>query len=155
MLWSQTAWPEKLRQQAGRGGEGGRRANRDLDAICALFEIAARSEEVSGLRGVTGFLAEVEGQQIPADPLRESELRGSAVRVLTAHRAKGLEWDLVVVAGVQEGRWPDVRRRGSLLEPDRLGRHEVLPAVPDARPGLRRSGGSSTSHALAPAPGSW
>jgi superfamily I DNA/RNA helicase/RecB family exonuclease len=132
LLWSQTAWPEKLRQQATRGGEAGRRANRDLDAICALFEIAARSEEMSGLRGVTGFLAEVEGQQIPADPLRESKLRGAAVRVLTAHRAKGLEWDLVVVAGVQEGRWPDVRRRGSLLEPDRLGRHEVLASVPTA-----------------------
>ena len=81
---------------------------------------------------MTGFLAEVEGQQIPADPLRESELRGSAVRVLTAHRAKGLEWALVVVAGVQEGRWPDVRRRGSLLEPDQLGRHEVLAPVPTA-----------------------
>jgi superfamily I DNA/RNA helicase/RecB family exonuclease len=132
LLWSQTAWPERLRHQASRGGEAGRRANRDLDAICALFEIAARSEEVSGLRGVTGFLAAVEGQQIPADPLRESELRGSAVRVLTAHRAKGLEWDLVVVSGVQEGRWPDVRRRGSLLEPDRLGRHEVMAAVPTA-----------------------
>ena len=132
LLWSQTAWPEKSRQLATRGGEAGRRANRDLDAICALFEIAARSEEVSGLRGVTGFLAEVEGQQIPADPLRESELRGSAVRVLTAHRAKGLEWELVVIAGVQEGRWPDVRRRGSLLEPDRLGRHEVMAPVPTA-----------------------
>ena len=132
LLWSHTAWPERLRQQAGLGGETGRRANRDLDAICALFEIAARSEEVSGLRGVTGFLAEVEGQQIPADPLRESELRGSAVRVLTAHRAKGLEWDLVVVAGVQEGKWPDVRRRGSLLEPDQLGRREVMAPVPTA-----------------------
>ncbi|HJQ86191.1 MAG TPA: ATP-dependent DNA helicase [Propionibacteriaceae bacterium] len=132
LLWSQTTWPERLRQQAGAAGEAGRRANRDLDAICALFEIAARSEEVSGLRGVTGFLAEVEGQQIPADPLREGELRGSGVRVLTAHRAKGLEWDLVVVAGVQEGRWPDVRRRGSLLEPDQLGRHEVLAPVPTA-----------------------
>jgi superfamily I DNA/RNA helicase/RecB family exonuclease len=132
LLWAQTAWPERLRQQAASGGQAGRRANRDLDAICALFEIAARSEEVSGLRGVTGFLAEVESQQIPADPLRESELRGSAVRVLTAHRAKGLEWELVVVAGVQEGRWPDVRRRGSLLEPDQLGRHEVLAPVPTA-----------------------
>jgi RecB family exonuclease len=132
LLWSQTAWPERLRQQAGLGGQAGRRANRDLDAICALFDIAARSEEVSGLRGVTGFLAEVESQQIPADPLRESELRGAAVRVLTAHRAKGLEWALVVVAGVQEGRWPDVRRRGSLLEPDQLGRHEVLAPVPPA-----------------------
>ena len=122
----------KASAAGGVGGQAGRRANRDLDAICALFDIAARSEEVSGLRGVTGFLAEVEGQQIPADPLRESELRGSAVRVLTAHRAKGLEWALVVVAGVQEGRWPDVRRRGSLLEPDQLGRHEVLAPVPTA-----------------------
>ncbi|HSU37769.1 MAG TPA: ATP-dependent DNA helicase, partial [Propionibacteriaceae bacterium] len=132
LLWSGTDWPDRLRRDAARGGEVGRRANRDLDAVCALFDIAARSEEVSGRRGVTAFLAEVESQQIPADPMRESELRGSAVRVLTAHRAKGLEWPLVVVAGVQEGAWPDVRRRGSLLEPDRLGRHEVAAPVPTA-----------------------
>ncbi len=37
------------------------------------------------------------------------------VSVLTAHGSKGLEWDLVCVAGVQEGTWPDLRRRGSLL----------------------------------------
>src|SRR5215207_6233324 len=132
LLWSGTDWPERLRQEAARPGEGGRRANRDLDAICALFDIAARSEEMAGPRGLTGFLAEIESQQIPADPMRESDLRGSAVRVLTAHRAKGLEWELVVVAGVQEGTWPDVRRRGSLLEADQLGRHEVLAPVPTA-----------------------
>ena len=51
MLWSGTRWPERLRDQAAVGGESGRRANRDLDAICALFDIAHRSEEVSGLRG--------------------------------------------------------------------------------------------------------
>ena len=126
-------WPGRLRREAAYGGDVGRRANRDLDAICALFDIAARSEEVSGLRGVTGFLAEVEGQQIPADTLRESPLRGNGVRLLTAHRAKGLEWELVVVAGVQEGSWPDVRRRGSLLEADRLGRRGVSEAVPTAQ----------------------
>ncbi|MFP5282490.1 MAG: UvrD-helicase domain-containing protein, partial [Actinomycetes bacterium] len=130
LLWSGTDWPERLRAEAVTGGEGGRRADRHLDAVCALFDIAARSEEVSGLRGVTGFLAEVEGQQIPADTLREAEVRGRGVRVLTAHRAKGLEWDLVVVAGVQEGAWPDVRRRGSLLEPDRMSRRGLTEAVP-------------------------
>ena len=133
LLWSETGWPGRLRREAALGGDTGRRANRDLDAVCALFDIAARSEEVSGLRGVTGFLAEVEGQQIPADTLRESELRGAAVRVLTAHRSKGLEWELVVVAGVQEGSWPDVRRRGSLLEADRLGRRGVSETVPTAQ----------------------
>ncbi len=40
--------------------------------------------------------------------------------MLTAHRSKGLEWDLVVVAGVQEGTWPDLRQRGSLLGMDEL-----------------------------------
>jgi superfamily I DNA/RNA helicase/RecB family exonuclease len=132
LLWSQTGWPARLQAEATQGGDVGRRANRDLDAACALFDIAARSEEVSGLRGVTGFLAEVEGQQIPADTQREADVRGDAVRLLTAHRAKGLEWDLVVVAGVQEGVWPDVRRRGSLLEPDRLSRQGVSNVVPTA-----------------------
>ena len=132
LLWSGTDWPERLRADAARGGELGRRANRDLDAVCALFDIAARSEEVAGRRGLTAFLAEVENQQIPADPMRESDRRGGAVRLLTAHRSKGLEWALVVVAGVQEGSWPDVRRRGSLLEPDRLGAAGVTGPVPTA-----------------------
>jgi superfamily I DNA/RNA helicase/RecB family exonuclease len=132
LLWSGTGWPDRLRTSAAAAGDVGRRANRDLDAVCALFAVAARSEELSGLRGVTGFLAEVEGQQIPADTLRESPVRGSGVRLLTAHRAKGLEWDLVVLAGVQEGVWPDVRRRGSLLEADRLSRRGVVDPPPTA-----------------------
>ncbi|MGI3780720.1 MAG: ATP-dependent helicase [Janthinobacterium lividum] len=131
-LWSGTPWPDHLQRTAAGGGESSRRADRDLDAVCALFDVAARSEEISGLRGVAGFLAEVEGQQIPADTWREADLRHTGVRVLTAHRSKGLEWDLVVVASVQEGRWPDVRRRGSLLDADRLDRHGLADPVPTA-----------------------
>lgn len=52
---------------------------------------------------------------------------------MTAHRSKGLEWGLVVVAGVQEGLWPDLRRRGSLLEADRIGRDGLAePLTPGA-----------------------
>ncbi|QDP96444.1 ATP-dependent helicase [Microlunatus elymi] len=131
-LWTGTDWPERLRSDARLGGDIGMRSNRDLDAVVALFDVAGRSEEVSGLRGVTGFLAEVEAQQIPADTRSEAAVRGSAVRVLTAHRAKGLQWPLVVVASVQEGSWPDIRRRGSLLEADRLSRHGVAEAEPPA-----------------------
>ena len=40
-----------------------------------------------------------------ADTLAERGVRGPSVRLLTAHRAKGLQWRLVVVAGVQEGGW--------------------------------------------------
>ena len=86
LLWDGSDWPERLRREAAFGGDTGRRANRDLDAVCALFEVAQRSEEVAGLRGVTAFLAEIEGQQIPADTLREAETRGTGVR---AHRSPG------------------------------------------------------------------
>jgi superfamily I DNA/RNA helicase/RecB family exonuclease len=129
-LWAGTGWPDRLQSAARRGGDSGRRANRDLDAVVALFEAAARSDELVGLRGASGFLAEIEAQQIPADARNESAVRGSAVRVLTAHRAKGLEWELAVVASVQEGSWPDSRRRASLLEPDRLDPAGLQPPEP-------------------------
>jgi RecB family exonuclease len=54
-------------------------------------------------------------QQIPGDTLAPKAPTGDTVRLLTAHAAKGLEWTVVAVAGVQEGSWPDLRRRGSLL----------------------------------------
>jgi superfamily I DNA/RNA helicase/RecB family exonuclease len=122
-LWSGTPWPRRLRRQVDRGGAASRAAHRDLDAVCALFEVAARAEEHQDHTGALVFLEEVEAQQIPADTLAERGVRGEAVRLLTAHRSKGLEWNLVVVAGVQEGSWPDVRRRGTLLQADRLGRY--------------------------------
>jgi superfamily I DNA/RNA helicase/RecB family exonuclease len=122
-LWSGTTWPRRLRRQVDRGGAPARAAHRDLDAVCALFEVAARAEEHQDHTGALVFLEEVEAQQIPADTLAERGVRGEAVRLLTAHRSKGLEWRLVVVAGVQEGSWPDVRRRGTLLQADRLGRY--------------------------------
>lgn len=124
-IWNGTDWPQRLRRTALLGGPRAERADRDLDALCAFFDLAARSQEVTGLRGVTAFIAEVEGQQIPADTSSEADPRGSRVRLLTAHRAKGWEWDLVVLASVQEGGWPDLRRRGSLLEVDRLGRDRL------------------------------
>ncbi|NBE51871.1 ATP-dependent helicase [Streptomyces boluensis] len=132
-LWSGTHWPNRLERAARRGGAAGRNADRDLDAVCALFATAARAEERSGGRGALNFLAEVEAQDIAADTLAQRAVRPDAVRLMTAHRSKGLEWRLVVVAGVQDGLWPDLRRRGSLLEADRIGRDGLAePLTPGA-----------------------
>ena len=128
-VWSGTKWPRRLIHQAERGGPNGRRADRDLDAVCALFHAAARAEERGEHRGPLNFLAEIEAQQIPADTLAESGVRGEGVRLLTAHRAKGLEWRLVVVTGVQEEVWPDLRRRGSLLQADRIAPDGLQPPL--------------------------
>ncbi|MFE3736970.1 ATP-dependent helicase [Streptomyces sp. NPDC059134] len=132
-LWDGTPWPGRLERSALRGGPGGRNADRDLDAVCALFDAAARAEERTGGRGALNFLEELDAQDIAADTLSRRAVRPDAVRLMTAHRSKGLEWGLVVVAGVQEGLWPDLRRRGSLLEADRIGRDGLAePLTPGA-----------------------
>ncbi|MFJ9537898.1 ATP-dependent helicase [Streptomyces sp. NPDC101225] len=132
-LWEGTPWPVRLERSARRGGAAGRNADRDLDAVCALFATAARAEERTGGRGALNFLAEIEAEDIAADTLTRRAVRPDAVRLMTAHRSKGLEWRLVVVAGVQEGLWPDLRRRGSLLEADRIGRDGLAePLTPGA-----------------------
>ncbi|WP_420709978.1 ATP-dependent helicase [Streptomyces sp. NRRL B-1347] len=132
-LWNGTPWPRRLERTARRGGAAGRNADRDLDAVCALFATAARAEERTGGRGALNFLEEIEAQDIAADTLTRRAARPDAVRLMTAHRSKGLQWRLVVVAGVQEGLWPDLRRRGSLLEADRIGRDGIAePLTPGA-----------------------
>ncbi|MFD6279402.1 ATP-dependent helicase [Streptomyces sp. NPDC060209] len=132
-LWNGTPWPGRLERAALRGGAGGRNADRDLDAVCALFDTAARAEERTGGRGALNFLEEVDAQDIAADTLSRRAVRPDAVRLMTAHRSKGLEWRVVVVAEVQEGLWPDLRRRGSLLEADRIGRDGLAePLTPGA-----------------------
>jgi superfamily I DNA/RNA helicase/RecB family exonuclease len=124
-LWSGTVWPRRLRTMVENGGSSARMAHRDLDAICALFDTAARAEEQQGHTGVGAFLASLTAQDLPADTLSERGVRGEAVRLLTAHRSKGLEWELVVVAHVQEEGWPDLRRRATLLRADRIGRGQL------------------------------
>ena len=95
-------------------------ADRDLDSMVVLFDAAARFvDRLPGARTEV-FLDHVLGQDLPADSIAPSADRGEAVRLLTAHAAKGLEWDVVVLAGVQEGIWPDLRLRGSLLGSERL-----------------------------------
>jgi superfamily I DNA/RNA helicase/RecB family exonuclease len=119
-LWSGTSWPQRLLTASQGGGPTARGADADLDAVVALFDVAARDEERREGRGLQSFLSELRAQQIPGDTLAERSARRRGVRLLTAHRSKGLEWPLVVVASVQEDEWPDLRHRGSLLEPERL-----------------------------------
>ncbi|GAA1908950.1 ATP-dependent helicase [Nocardioides marmoribigeumensis] len=129
-LWSGTDWPRRLRAVAVGGGGGSAAAHRDLDAICALFDEASSVEDQRDRTTAQTFLETLAAQQIPGDTLADAGVRGEAVRLLTAHRSKGLEWRLVVVHGVQEGTWPDLRRRSTLLHVEEVGLDPVAPGVP-------------------------
>jgi ATP-dependent exoDNAse (exonuclease V) beta subunit len=110
-------------------------ADRDLDAVLALFDRAARFADELPPGTAARFLDSLTGQEILGDTLAEQAVREDCVRMLTAHRSKGLEWDVVVVAGVQEETWPDLRMRGSLLGVDELAEAaSAAGAGPDGQP---------------------
>jgi RecB family exonuclease len=140
VLWSDSGWARRLEQAAAKEGGAAHAANREIDAMVALFEAATRLDERTTASDVASFLAEIRAQQIPGDTLSERGVRREGVRLLTAHRSKGLEWEVVVVASVQADVWPDLRRRGSLLEPDRLRADGLSspPSVTEVRRDERR-----------------
>nr|WP_308198388.1 ATP-dependent DNA helicase [Actinomadura terrae] len=131
-VWRESGQADVLLEQSARGGTRGAAADRDLDAVVALFDHAARFVDRLPQAGPELFVDTIAAQEIAGDTLAEHAPEGEAVRILTAHRAKGLEWDVVVVAGVQEGAWPDVRLRGSLLGIEELVEH-AAGAEPDGK----------------------
>ncbi|MGH3765170.1 MAG: ATP-dependent helicase [Pseudonocardiaceae bacterium] len=119
-VWRASGLAPRWAATAARGGPAGAQADRDLDAVVALFDAAARFADRlpgadGGRAGVLGFCDYLTQQQIPGDSLAARSPQGDAVTVLTAHAAAGREWSVVAVPGVQEGSWPDLRLRGSLL----------------------------------------
>jgi len=72
-------------------------------------EYAARAEEPS----LTGFLEEV----ALVSAVDEAEDTGGRVTLMTVHNAKGLEYDVVLVTGLEEGLFPHAR---SIDDPDGL-----------------------------------
>jgi superfamily I DNA/RNA helicase/RecB family exonuclease len=108
------------RQRALNGGPRGAQSDCDLDAMIQLFESARRFSERLPDSSPLAFLEQLSGEQILGDVITAQGGEANVVRILTVHSAKGMEWDLVALAGMQEGSWPNLRTRGSLLGSERL-----------------------------------
>ncbi len=122
-VWKASGLSDRWTQlRVSAAARAGGQADRDLDAVVNLFDYVAKFVDRLPQAGVEVFVDDLMAQEIPADSLAAQAPDGEAVRILTAHRSKGLEWDVVVAAGVQEGVWPDLRVRGSLLGVEIAGR---------------------------------
>lgn len=141
-LWDATGLAGPWREAALAGGPGGARADSDLDAVLALFKAAERFVDRMPGAPALAFLEHLRSQELPGDVLAAHGDAGPAVALLTPAGAAGREWDLVVVAGVQEGTWPDLRLRDSLL-----GAQDLVDVV--AGRGARADGPSGYAEARA------
>lgn len=119
-IWSALGLAARWRAAALAGGAGGARADRDLDAVLALFDAATRFSDRLLHADPGAFLEHVEEQELPGDTLAVRSPAGDSVSVLTPAGAAGRSWPFVIVAGVQDGVWPDTRLRGQLLRSTEL-----------------------------------
>lgn len=124
LLW--TAWErsrvaERWRRAALGSGIEAAEANRDLDGVVALFAAAKRYVEQRPVDKPDTFLEHVLDSDIADDLLAPARV-DDAVLVATPSAVVGLEFRTVVVASLQDGAWPNLRPRGSLLAPQRLVR---------------------------------
>lgn len=118
-LWTSSRLERRWFRQSRRGGAAGMQADRDLDAAVELFDAAAGYVDRLPKASIDGFVEYLLHQQIPQQG-RPLTAEGEAVSLLSAHAAAGREWDVVAVAAVQEGIWPNPRARGTLLHTEDL-----------------------------------
>jgi ATP-dependent exoDNAse (exonuclease V) beta subunit len=105
-------------------------ADRDLDAVMQLFDSAARFSERFPLSGPAAFINEISTEDIAGDVITAKGVRPDFVEILTVHSAKGRQWDLVAIAGLQEGTWPNLKQRSTLLGAERLVERDRNPDIP-------------------------
>ena len=114
-LWSATGLSAAWTETALAGGPHGARADRDLDAMMALFHTAERYVDQMPGAGPEQFLEYLLNQELPMDTLAARAQVDDAVELMTPASAAGRQWPVVLIAGLQEGVWPNTRLRGELL----------------------------------------
>lgn len=114
-LWNSTGLAARWTEAALAGGSAGARADRDLDAMMALFHTAERFVDQLPGSGPEQFLEYLLSQELPMDTLAARAQLEDAVELMTPASAAGREWPVVIVPGLQEGVWPNTRLRGELL----------------------------------------
>ena len=119
LVWERSALAGTWSAQAEGVGVLADEANRHLDSVVALFASAERFVERSPELAPGSFIDEFLRAELPEDTLANVS-RVDSVLVCPPATVVGAEYEVVAVAALQEGVWPNLRLRGSLLHPDAL-----------------------------------
>ncbi len=123
---------------------GSARDDADLDAVIALMRAAQTFTERLAHAHPSQFVEYVQGQDFAADSLGARAQARDVVTFATPASAAGREWDVVAIAGLEEGAWPNLRLRDTVLGAHHLA--DVLAGRAAAEP-LSDSGRVEAAHA--------
>lgn len=133
-MWTSLGVADQWREAAMAGSA---RDDADLDAVIALMRAAQSFTERLPHASPGQFVYYLESQDFAADSLGARAQSRDVVTFTTPTSAAGREWDVVAIAGLEEGVWPNLRLRDSVLGAGHLadilaGRAAATP-VSDAR----------------------
>lgn len=117
--WADEKRAERWQEIALSNEPGASELNRRLDAVVTLFERAKRLVEREPGTALESFIARWQAGGVQEDTLI-ARSRPDAVTLTTPAGSAGQQWPVVVVAGVTDGVWPNLRLRDSLLGATRL-----------------------------------
>ncbi|MBB5641862.1 PD-(D/E)XK nuclease family protein [Cryobacterium roopkundense] len=119
-LWQRSGLAREWKEESTGTGIVADEAHHNLDAVVALFSAAQRYVERTPGAPPVLFLEHLVDTDVPEDTLAPRAL-GDAVTISTPSGTINRDFEVVVLAGVQQNVWPDLRIRGSLLGAGDLG----------------------------------
>lgn len=157
-LWNGSGLAESWRVLSAGVGEVALQANRDLDAVVALFAAANRYAERHPGADPRLFVAQQLALGLPEDTLALNEASAERVSLLTPSALIGRRFKVIALPGLIEGVWPNLRPRSSLLGATTLdalqtGRIETVSAstkseLPDELRMLYKSVGATSERLI-------
>lgn len=117
--WERSGLQRRWLAAAERGGVDGALADRNIAAVTALFDVAEQyvcRTTGASLRGLLEHVSGLRLTPVGADSAPQAE----EVAILSPHAALGRDWDVVIIAGLQDGLWPNTTPRGGVLGTQRL-----------------------------------
>ena len=145
-LWEASGVASEWRSRAIASDDSSGWYDDQLDAVVALLRVADVWEQRNPAGSAVGFASELLAGSVPIDTISRVGVRPGGVEVLTPAQAMGRHWQVVVLAGLQDGAWPNLRLRDRILRADLLadvgagrvavgedGREELIDSTRQAR----------------------
>jgi len=145
-LWEASGVAGEWRSRAIASDESSGWYDDQLDAVVALLRVADVWEQRNPAGSAVHFASELLAGSVPIDTISRVGVRPGGVEVLTPAQAMGRHWQVVVLAGLQDGAWPNLRLRDRILRADLLadvgagrvavgedGREELIDSTRSAR----------------------